>query len=142
MRALDEIDFKITRVMERDTEVPYDILADELGVSLTTVYNRMRRLKRMGVIKRITAEIDYEKLGYGIRALVGVSVLPSLKAEALTRFKRLDQIRVIYETTGRYDYLIEVLARQTDDLGNLLTEKMGKIDGVQRTETMMIISLE
>jgi len=142
MNRLDEFDFKIIRILEKDTETPYRSVSDQLGVSLTTVYNRVARLRRMGVIKKLKAEIDYSKLGYSIRALVGISVSPKAQHTALQEFRKLTQVHLIYQVTGRYDYLLEVLVKHTDDLRKLLTEEMGKIDGVQRTETMIVVHIE
>jgi len=142
MEALDDIDLRIVALLERDVETSYPTIADQLGVSLTTVYNRIRRLKRMGVIKKIVALVNYEKLGYGISALVGISANPRGKERVLGEFRRLRQVRVIYEVTGRYDYMLEIRTRDTDELRQLLTVEMGRIDGVQRTETMVIIHRE
>jgi len=133
---------KILSFLEKDMETPYQTIASQLGVSVATVYNRVRRLKQTGLIKKVTAHIDYERLGYAISALVGVSVSPKAKDQILKEFKKLSQVRTIYEITGRYDYLLEILARNTDELRQLLTEEMGKIDDILRTETMVIMRHE
>ncbi len=140
--TLDDIDLRIISFLEKDMETPYQAMANQLGVSVPTIYNRVRRLKQTGLIKKIIAQIDYEKLGYAIRALVGVSINPKAKEASLREFKKLDRVRTIYEITGRYDYLLEIIARNTEELRQLLTEQMSKIDDIQRTETMVIMRSE
>ena len=117
-------------------------MARQLGVGLTTVYNRVRRLKKVGVIKKAIAQLDHKKLGYGIRALVGVSVSPQAKETVAEEFEKFSQVHLIYQLTGRYDYLLEVLVRDTDELRWLLVEKMGKISNIQKTETMLVTDVK
>jgi Lrp/AsnC family transcriptional regulator, regulator for asnA, asnC and gidA len=137
---LDEIDLKLLGILEEDSRVPYRDLASRFGVSVATVCNRIKKLEDLGVIKEFVIEVDYEKLGYNIRALVGITVDPKTLHETLSGFKKMDCIKKIYEVAGRYDFVLEVLAKDTADLRILLTEKMSNIIGVQRTETMVITS--
>jgi DNA-binding Lrp family transcriptional regulator len=142
MKNLDESDFEIVRLLEKNAEFPYQRIAEMLGLSLTTVYNRVKRLKRIGVIQRTVVEVDYLRLGYSIRALVGVSLSPKAQDQALTKLRKMGQVRRIYQVTGRFDYMLEVVVRHTEELRRLLTEEMGKIEAIQRTETMVIIHSE
>lgn len=140
MKPLDDIDMKIVTYLERGLDVSHGDMARELGVSVATVYNRIRRLKRIGVV-RMFAEIDHEKLGYTLRALVGVCTNPKSRARTLNKLRRLPHVQRILEVTGRYDYVLEIVARDSSDLRRLLTDEMGNIDEAQRTETMMIMAV-
>lgn len=142
MKPLDDADMMILTSLEKNVQISYREMANQLAVSVPTVYNRVRRLKRIGVIKKIVAEIDYEKLGYIIRAFVGVSTSPRSKVGVLNKLRRLRHVHRICEVTGRYDYVLEIVAKDTEELRRLLTEEMGKIGEVQRTETMVIMHAE
>jgi Lrp/AsnC family transcriptional regulator for asnA, asnC and gidA len=139
---LDDIDSRIVMLLGKDMEIPYSAMANELGVSLTTIYSRIRRLRRFGVIKKIVAQIDYEKIGYEARALVGVCVSPNAKDRVVAKFREMEFIRAIYWVTGRYDCVLDIVTKNNSELGRFLSEKMGKIDDIQRTETMLIIDSE
>jgi len=137
---LDKIDLKLLEILEQDSRVPYRDLASRFNVSVATICNRIKKLEELGVIKKFVAQINYEKLGYNIRALVGVTVDPKTLYETLAGFQKMECVKKIYEVAGRYDFVLEVLAKDTTDLRILLTEKMSSIIGVQRTETMVITS--
>ena len=137
---LDDVDLKLLEILEEDSRIPYRDLASRFGVSVATICNRIKKLEELGVIKRFIIEVDYGKLGYSIRALVGITVDPKTLHETLEGFKKMECVKKIYEVAGRYDFVLEVLAKDTADLRILLTEKMSNIIGVQRTETMVITS--
>jgi Lrp/AsnC family transcriptional regulator for asnA, asnC and gidA len=135
---LDEIDLKLLEILEQNSRVPYRELAPKFGVSVATICNRIKRLQEWGIIEKFVIQIDYAKLGYSIRALIGVTVDPKTLHETLDSFRRMECVKKIYEVAGRYDFVLEILSKDTADLRTLLTEKMSNIIGVQRTETMVI----
>lgn len=137
---LDEIDLKLLEILEQDSRVPYRELASKFGVSVATICNRIKKLQELGVIEKFVIQVDYTKLGYNIRALVGVTVDSKTLHETLDGFRRMECVKKIYEVAGRYDFVLEILSKDTADLRTLLTEKMSNIIGVQRTETMVITS--
>ena len=136
--SFDELDLKIIRFIEKDVESSYLELAKEAGVSVSTIYKRVQRLKSKGVIKKIVAQIDYEKLGFGVHALICVSLKPRSREGALRELMNLGYFHHLYELTGRYDYMIEVSVKNIAELREILVEKMSKIDGVLATETFLI----
>ena len=139
-RNLDEIDLKLLKILEQDSRIPYRELASRFGVSVATICNRIKRLQELGIIKKFIVQIDYTKLGYNIRALIGVTVDPKTLRETLDSFRKMECVKKIYEVAGRYDFVLEILSKDTADLRTLLTERMSSIIGVQRTETMVITS--
>ncbi|MEQ9715555.1 MAG: Lrp/AsnC family transcriptional regulator [Candidatus Asgardarchaeia archaeon] len=136
-KMVDEIDMKILRELSLDSRCTYEKLASKIGISVPTAYNRVRKLIKKGIIKKFTIDIDYTKIGYPIRALVGVIIDPRHSADARTEFQNLDNVIKVIEVTGRFDYILDVVATSTDELKDLLTEKMSKIRGVMKTETMI-----
>ncbi|MCD6485472.1 MAG: Lrp/AsnC family transcriptional regulator [Candidatus Odinarchaeota archaeon] len=136
-KLVDEIDLKILRELMNDSRCTYEKLASKIGISVPTAYNRVRKLIKKGIIKRFTIDVDYTKIGYPIRALVGVVIDPRHSADARTAFQNLENVIRIVEVTGRFDYILDIIASGTNELKELLTEKMSKIRGVMKTETMV-----
>lgn len=135
---VDELDLKIIKFLEKDVETSYLEIAKVAGVSVSTIYKRVQRLKAQGVIKKMVAQIDYEKLGFGVHALICVSLKPRSREEALRELKNLGYFHHIYEITGRYDYMIEISTKNMAELREILVEKMSRIEGVLATETFLI----
>ena len=136
---LDEIDISILQFLEKDVDIPYKKIAKSLGVSLTTVYNRVKNLEKNNIIEKKVAKINYKKLGFALEALVGISVNPKYSAIIVAELKKIDSVQAIFDITGRYDYFIQIRVRNTEELQSLLSEKMGEINGVQTTETFIIV---
>ncbi|MGQ4915184.1 MAG: Lrp/AsnC family transcriptional regulator [Candidatus Asgardarchaeia archaeon] len=136
-KIVDEIDMKILHELARDSRCTYETLASRIGISVPTAYNRVRKLIKKGVIKRFTIDVDYAKIGYPIRALVGVIIDPRFSANARTAFNELGNVLRVVEVTGRFDFILDIIASSTDELKDLLTDKMSKIRGVIKTETMV-----
>ena len=92
---------------------------------------------RKKVIKKFTIEIDDSLLGIGVKASVGINRDPKFKIQ--THKKLLDVIEVvsIIEVTGRFDIMIRVYAKDLEDLHTVVIEKIGKIEGIQNTETFV-----
>jgi len=66
---LDEIDVKILNALQNNSEISFETLGKELGVSKSTIHYRVMNLKERGIIKKFAAILDPEKLGMGILAV-------------------------------------------------------------------------
>ena len=71
---LDRTDRDIIRSLERDARMSLRSVAEEIGVSLGTVSNRLKRLEDTGVIKGYRVEIDPDKVGWGLTVVVGLRI--------------------------------------------------------------------
>ncbi|MHA1596758.1 MAG: Lrp/AsnC family transcriptional regulator [Candidatus Asgardarchaeia archaeon] len=136
-RAVDKIDLSILHELCEDSRSTYEKLSSKVGVSVPTVYNRVRKLVRRGIIKKFTIEVDYNKVGYPIRALIGIIVDPKYTIETREELKKVEQVISLVEVTGRFDYILDVVVSDTEALQKLLNERLSKIKGVIKTETMI-----
>ena len=109
-----------------------------LGISPSTVYMRVKRLKEKGIIKRIIAEVNSEILGYKLRSLIFLTVDVKKYNRVIEELSKLPQIKVIYDITGEWTFALEVLAKDHIELSDLL-DKIGSIDGVQQTSTAVVL---
>jgi Lrp/AsnC family leucine-responsive transcriptional regulator len=118
-------------------------LARELGLAPSTLLERVRRLEERGYFKGFRAVLDPEKLGYGVQALVSVS-LARHRTKTIRPFEkevhRLPYVRACYHVSGRFDYMLLVIARDLHHLGSLVKDRIAAISGVGRTETFIIFS--
>ena len=92
---------------------------------------------RKKVIKKFTIEIDDFLLGIGIKASVGINRDPKLKIQIHKKLLEIAEVVSIIEVTGRFDIMIRVYAKDLEDLHTVVIEKIGKIDGIQNTETFV-----
>ena len=72
---LDEIDFKILRILQRDVRIPFKEIADQCKVSPDTVKKRYNKMKKTKVILGNTIVIDPKKMGQGNLVIIGIQVI-------------------------------------------------------------------
>ena len=89
------------------------------------------------LIKKFTIEIDETLLGIGVKATVGINRDPKLKESIHKQLMETSEVVSISEITGRFDILVRVFADNLEALHSVVIEKIGKIDGIQNTETFV-----
>lgn len=129
MRLLDEL--------VRDGSAPISGMAKRLGANESFVYSRMRRLKRRGILKRHTVTVNDEVLGIGVRALVGISRRPELKEDIHASLMAMPEVQFVSEVMGRFDIMVGIVARDHEALHPVLIDKIGRIEGIEGTETFV-----
>ncbi|MGB3779797.1 MAG: Lrp/AsnC ligand binding domain-containing protein [Tunicatimonas sp.] len=138
---IDNIDLQILALLSEDAKIPYTEIAKKVYVSGGTVHVRMRKMEEMGIVRGTTLNMDYSKLGYDITAFLGIYLeKSSLYDQVVDELKKVPEVVKIHYTTGNYSIFIKIHCKDTKNLREVLHDKIQKIDGIVRTET--IISLE
>jgi len=127
---LDERDMVIIEMLTKDARTPFTEIAKVLGISETAVRKRVRALEEAGVIKQYTIVIDPSKLGYNLVSLTGIDTLPEKIFEVASKLKEFDFVRNVYLTSGDHMIMAEIWAKDGNDLSDIISNKIGKIDGV------------
>ena len=136
---LDERDRVIIEMLTKDARTPFTEIAKVLGISETAVRKRVKALEEAGVIKQYTVVIDPSKLGYNLVSLTGVDTLPERIFEVANKLKEFDFVRRVYLTSGDHMIMTEVWAKNGEDLSDIISNKIGKIDGVTKVCPAIIL---
>ena len=137
MHRFDELDMKLLYELTKDGSISVPILSKKLGINASVLYSRIKRLLKKKLIKKFTVEIDDSLLGIGVKATVGINRDPKLKDLIHKKFMETPEVVSIAEITGRFDIMIQVYAKNLEALHTIVIEKIGKIDGIQNTETFV-----
>jgi Lrp/AsnC family transcriptional regulator for asnA, asnC and gidA len=138
---IDNTDLQILALLSEDAKMPYTEIAKKVYVSGGTVHVRMRKLEEMGIVQGATLKIDYSKLGYDITAFLGIYLeKSSFYDRVAAELEKIPEVVSLHYTTGPYSMYAHVYCKDTQHLREVLHDKIQKIDGVDRTES--IISLE
>ena len=132
VKSMDEIDRKIIEILRDDARTPNTSIADEVEISEASVRNRIKELEEKGVIKRFTIEVDPGKLGAESVALVGADVEPDKFLDAANKLAEFEEIKEVSLTTGDHMIMMEIWAGDGEELTEILTERVGKVKGVER----------
>ena len=138
---IDNIDLQILGILNQNAKKPYTEVAKKVHVSAGTVHVRMKKMEDMGLVKGTTLKLDYTKIGYHISAFVGIYLEKSVfYSKVISELKDIMEITSLHYTTGNYSIFARLHCKDTKCLKDILYDKIQKIVGVSRTET--IISLE
>lgn len=138
---MDELDRKIIALLQGDGRASNAKIAREVGVSEGTVRRRLRRLIQDDVVK-VIAVPNLEKLGYGTTALIGLQTGPGKSDSVAEALAGLQEAHYVAVTTGAYDVFVWAGLESAEGLGSFLRTKVGIIEGVQRTETFVNLSIK
>jgi Lrp/AsnC family transcriptional regulator, regulator for asnA, asnC and gidA len=128
---------KLLFELTHDGSISVPTLSKKLGINASVLYSRIKRLMKKKLIKKFTVEIDESLLGIGVKASVGINRDPKLKEQIHKKFMETSEVVSIREITGRFDIMIDVYAKNLEALHTVVIEKIGKIEGIQNTETFV-----
>ncbi|MCW4015426.1 MAG: Lrp/AsnC family transcriptional regulator [Candidatus Bathyarchaeota archaeon] len=138
--SLDDLDLKILHIIQENSKQTYSEVGRQLGVAHSTVYDRIRKLEKSGVIKKWTVELDLETLGLNhITALMTVYTDPK---ESENVAKKLSDAKEVLEVSLSLSeellILVKVLANDQDELHSFIAKKVAPLQGVLRIRTSII----
>ena len=137
MQALDAIDRKILSLLQSDSRMTMQELADKVGLSVSPCHRRVKLLEERGVITRYVATVDQKSLGLHVSVFISIK-LARQKVEDLTRFERAiskwDEVLECYLMTGNRDYLLRVVAADLSSYEAFLKNKLTRLEGIASIE--------
>ncbi len=109
---MDRVDKKILRILQADANVPIAAVAEQVGLSQTPCWKRIRRLEETGIIEKRVAIVNPEKIGLGITVFVSIQA-PDHSQEWLARFAEsvtaMPEVMDFYRMAGDVDYMLRVV---------------------------------
>ena len=138
--AIDDIDLKILDLLLQDGRMSHTAIGKEIDLSGPSVYARVQRLEREGIIKGYRALLAPEKIGRGLAAFVRIRTqMPGYDDEAFERFiQQEEQIVECHDIDGEDCYIFKVRTASTQSLQKLLTT-IRSFPGITRTVTTIAL---
>jgi Lrp/AsnC family leucine-responsive transcriptional regulator len=141
MSELDEIDRKLLKILQVDGRTPYAELGKAVGLAVSSVNERVRKLAERGVISGVHAHISPEALGLDLLAFVFVGWSdPQVEPQFLARIADEPAVLECHHVTGAWNYLLKVRVRNTRMLEAFLGNVIKGVNGIQRTESLIVLS--
>ena len=140
--TLDETDRKILRILQRNSDLTVKELAAKLHLSISPTFERQKRLERDGYIERYMAVVNPHKVGNGIMVLCNIRLKQhsqELIQEFMDVVQNLEEITECYNTSGDYDFLIKVYARDMKSYQQFMLNTLGTINCIGSLHSIFII---
>ncbi|MCO4822056.1 MAG: Lrp/AsnC family transcriptional regulator [Flavobacteriaceae bacterium] len=140
---LDAIDKKILAYLQRDSKQTNKELSNKLDMSITAVYERIKKLENNGVIDKYVALIDHEKIEKAFVAFCHIKLVQHSQ-EYVTKFerevKKIEEIVECYHISGDYDYLLKVHVKDMEAFREFMVNKLTTINHIGSTHSMFMIN--
>jgi Lrp/AsnC family leucine-responsive transcriptional regulator len=133
LESLDDIDKKLLRLLQADAKLTTKELAARLGLTLSPVYERIKRLEQLGFIKQYVAILDKDLLGQPITIFCQVSMRYHDKAfiESFEEeIQKLEEVQECYHMAGQVDFLLKINVGSLDEYHHFVRNKLSKIENI------------
>ena len=138
--SLDQADLEILKALQEDSRQTYTAIGKRLGITHSTVYDRIRKMEKQKVIRNYTTFIDLEKVGIKhILAIVTVYTDPKETERVAEKLAKSPEVLEVY--TSLSDELLimaKIVAATQEDLHAFIANSVAPLDGVLRIRTSMI----
>ena len=136
---IDDTDRRILAVLLADARTSMRSIAEEVGVALGTVSNRVKRMESMGVIQGYEARLDAEKIGWTMTVLCGLRIEKGQLMEVQRRIAEDSRVFGIYDVTGEFDSMVLARVRDRAHLDDLSKTVLSS-EGIIRTVTHVVLN--
>jgi Lrp/AsnC family transcriptional regulator for asnA, asnC and gidA len=138
--SLDSLDWEILKALQENSKQTYSEVGRQLGVAHSTVYDRIRKMEKNGVIKKWTVDIDHKKIGMNyVTARMTVYTDPK---ESENVAKELSEVKQVLEVSMSLSeellIIAKVIARDQDELHSFIAKRVAPLQGVLRIRTSII----
>jgi Lrp/AsnC family transcriptional regulator, leucine-responsive regulatory protein len=138
--VLDRRDLDILGVLEEDGRATYAEIAQRVGLSPSSVHQRVRKLEESGVIRGYRAALNLEAVGLYVTALVAAMPLDPKQPDDLPeQLKEFSEVEACYSVAGEANYILKVRTKTTEDLEDVLRRIREK--GGVHTRTTIVLSI-
>ena len=136
---IDDTDRRILAVLLADARTSMRSIAEEVGVALGTVSNRVKRMEAMGVIQGYEVLLDAEKIGWTMTGLCGLRIEKGQLMEVQRRSAEDSRVFGIYDVTGEFDSMVLARVRDRAHLDDLSKTVLSS-EGIIRTVTHVVLN--
>jgi len=139
---LDEIDQQILKELQLDARISNAELARRVNLSPPATHARVKRLEENRYIDRHVTLVNRKNVGYDLLCFVRVSLQLHDTDQVIGFHKAIRNMTEVLEchhVTGDHDYLLKIVAQNTDDLENFLVNRLTPIPGVAKIHTSLVL---
>ena len=135
---LDDTDKTILNRLQEDARISFKEIAKEVGTSEATIFVRVKKLQKSGVIKGFRAIVNPQSVGRQVAAFALVKAEPKSYPKMLAQLASIDEICEIHDVTGAYYSILKMRTSTSEQLPQIL-DRIGQIEGVAGTETVIVL---
>lgn len=140
---LDKPDKKLLQLLQADSKRTNKELSGKLDLSVTAVYERIRKLERAGVISKYVGIIDPEKIEKSFMAFCQIKLVQHKKSNVVefeAQVAKLTEVLECFHVSGEYDYILKVMVKDMSAYREFMLNKLTALDHIGSTQSTFVIS--
>ena len=148
IETCDSKDLEILRVIQENSHLTAREISERIDLPITTVFAKIKRMERLGIVKAYRAVLDAAKLNMGTTAFILASFAYRKGRKALSQRKvakeiaEFPDVQEVYIISGDWDILMKMRARDVDAVGKFVVDKLRLVDGIEKTLTCLVFESE
>ena len=138
--SIDEIDIKILEMLQKNSRIKRNVIAETIGLSIPSVTDRMKNLENDGIIETFVTKLNHKKVGFDITAyIIVMSESSKHYKEFIEAVKDTYEILECHSVTGDGSHILKIRTKNTSTLEKLLS-KIQSWKGVRSTRTSIVLT--
>ena len=140
---LDSIDAQLLNYLQKDAKQTNKELASKLNMSVTAVYERIKKLEKSGVINSYVALLNKKSIERAFVAFCHIKLVKHSQ-DLVNQFEKvvatIDEVLEVYHLSGDYDYLLKVHVKDMESFRKFMVNKLTNIEHIGSSNSMFVIS--
>lgn len=140
---LDSLDISILKLLQKDAKLTNKALSAKLSLSVTAIYERIKKLEKSGIIDNYVALVSKEKVERSFVAFCHIKLIQHTQDNVKKFEKEVVKIREVlecYHLSGDYDYLLKVHVKDMETYRHFMIEKLTNLNHIGSTHSMFMIN--
>ncbi|WP_417556920.1 Lrp/AsnC family transcriptional regulator [Mesoflavibacter zeaxanthinifaciens] len=141
--VFDDIDKKLLQLLQNDSKQTNKALANQLNLSVTAVFERIKKLENQGVISKYVVLVNKEKIEKSFVTFCHIKLIQHMQEYVIQFEKEVNKLTEViecYHISGDYDYLLKVAVKDMEEFRKFMVEKLTNIKHIGSTHSMFVIS--
>ncbi|GAA4078926.1 Lrp/AsnC family transcriptional regulator [Flavobacterium cheonanense] len=139
---MDTIDKNLLQLLQEDTKKTTKELSLKLNLSVTAVYERIKKLEREGIIDKYVALLNRNKIDKGFVVFCHIKLIQHSK-DFLTKFEsevvKLDEVLECFHVSGDYDYILKICVKDMEEYREFMVTKLTTLNHIGSTHSTFMI---
>lgn len=141
--TLDKIDIQILSILQKDSNRTTKSIAQELGMTTSPIFERIKKLEKEGFIKKYVAVLDNKKIGLKLKVFIGITLqghTRSFLEKFVKEINNFPEVVECHRVSGNYDYLLKLVVADIEAYETFIISKLTLLPYLGNVQSLITLS--
>lgn len=141
--TLDKIDTRILEILQKDSNRTTKSIAEELGMTTSPVFERIKKLEKEGFVKKYVAVLDNKRIGLKLTVFIGITLQGHTRSyleKFVTEINNFPEIVECHRVSGNYDYLLKLIVEDIEAYETFIISKLTLLPYLGNVQSLITLS--